>query len=245
MNCAAFVQARLGSSRLPRKVLAPLAGKASLVRIVERVQSVPSIDTVVVVVPDGPADEPLRAFCEVEGLQFHVGSELDVLDRFHSALARWPVGVVVRITGDCPLVDPEIVERVIDLRRETRADHAAVATGALPPAPGLRRFPDGLDAEVIAAEALVTAWKESTDPFEREHVTPFIWRRPDRFTLARLEADQDLGGERWTVDHPEDLAFVAAVYDRFAPAGVFGYEDVLELLDREPDLRRINESCAT
>jgi spore coat polysaccharide biosynthesis protein SpsF len=242
MRTGAFVQARLGSTRLPGKVLAQLAGKTVIERIVERLGEVSELDTTIVVVPDTEADAPLRELCEARGIVCFAGSEHDVLDRFQQALRRHPVQRVLRITADCPLVDPGVISALLALHRETHADHAAVATGALPPAPGFRRFPDGLDAEVMSADALRTAWEHADDPFEREHVTPFLWLRPERFRLVRLEAEVDLGDERWTIDHPEDLLFAQAVYERLAPRGSFGYRDVLELLDDEPALRELNAS---
>jgi spore coat polysaccharide biosynthesis protein SpsF len=236
----AFVQARLRSTRLPGKVLEPLAGKSVLEWIVDRLATVPELEGTVVVVPDTAKDEPLRRLCAGRGIPCVAGSEHDVLDRFHAALAVHPARRILRITADCPLVDAGVVSRLLALHAEAGADHAAVVTGALPPAPGLRRFPDGLDAEVLTSESLETAWAEAEDPYEREHVTPFVWRRPERFRLVRLEAEEDLGDERWTIDHPEDLAFVRAVYERLAPSGTFDYRDVLALLDREPSLRRLN-----
>jgi spore coat polysaccharide biosynthesis protein SpsF len=225
---------------LPGKVLAPLAGVPALLRIVERLGLASSLDAVVVVVPDGPVDEPLRGLCDAHGIDWHAGSERDVLDRFHGALERFAprAELVVRITADCPFVDPAIIDRLVALHRRRAVDYSSVATGALPRSSGLRRYPDGLDAEAMTPDGLRVAWRDAEDPYEREHVTPFLYGRPDRFRLARLEAPDDRGAERWTVDYPEDLEFVQAVYERLGPR--MAYDDILDLLDREPELRRIN-----
>jgi spore coat polysaccharide biosynthesis protein SpsF len=240
MTVLALVQARLGSTRLPDKVLEPLAGEPVLVRIVERVRRASRIDAVAVVLPDGPRDEPLRELCRERAIPWHAGSELDVLDRFHQAIGEQPTtpDVVVRITADCPLLDPAVLDALIDLHESSDASYTAVATGAHPAEPGIRRYPDGLDAEAIAVSALEDAWAEARASDEREHVTLFLYRRPQRFRLARLQAPADLGAERWTIDYPEDLEFVRAVYERLGPEASVG--DVLALLAREPALRALN-----
>ena len=231
----------MGSSRLPGKVLKPLAGRPALSWIVERLEAVESVDEIVVVTSQLPVDDPIASLCQAEGVPCVRGDEQDVLDRFHQALLERRPDRLVRITGDCPLIDPEVVADLLRLQsaREGLA-YAYVATGAIDAGRGYRRFPDGLDAEVLTADALQTAWREATDPYEREHVTPFIWRAPSRFPSATLECARDLGDERWTVDFPEDLEFVTAVYQQLG-ARPFGWRDVVSLLEREPDLRRLNE----
>lgn len=230
----------MGSTRRPGKVIEHLAGTPALVCIVERLERVSALDGIVVLVPESSENDVIRALCRERGIKCFSGSEEDVLDRFHAAAALYACTRIVRITADCPLVDPEVVGEVIELGQSGGADFASVVTGALPASPGLHRFPDGLDAEVVKSSVLEVAWREAEDPFEREHVTPFVWRRPERFTAVSLQAPSDLGDERWTVDHDDDLVFVRAVYDRLASAGPFGYRDVLGLLEREPELRALN-----
>jgi spore coat polysaccharide biosynthesis protein SpsF len=241
MSIQAFVQARLASTRLPGKSLAEIAGKPSLQWIVERVAGAPGIDAVAVLTSDTPADAPLREFCERIGVTCIVGSEDDVLRRFADGVRALEPDAVVRITADCPLVDPAVVGELVALYAQADGlDHCAVVTGAVAARPGLRRYPDGLDAEVIRASALLRAERDATDPFEREHVTPHIWRRPEEFRVATLQAPEDLGEERWTVDHPGDLEFVRAVFERLSAEPGFGVAEVLELLAREPSLRELN-----
>jgi spore coat polysaccharide biosynthesis protein SpsF len=241
MSTLGFVQARMSSTRLPGKVLEPLAGRPSIVWVLERVARTPGLDGVALLTSDEPADKPLRRTGSELGIPVIAGSREDVLDRFQLAAERLGAELVLRVTADCPLVDPAVLGELLALFRDTPAlDYAAVATGAMAPRPGLRRYPDGLDGEILSAATLASAWEESRDPYEREHVTPFVWRRPERFRLAVLNAPEDMGAERWTVDHAPDLAFVQAVYERLSGREPFGYRDVLELLAHEPALRELN-----
>lgn len=236
-----FVQARLGSTRLAGKSMAEISGRPALAWIVERVSRAPGIDGAAVLTTEDPGDEPIRALCRELGVPCVAGADEDVLDRFLKGVRELGPSHVVRVTADCPLVDPAVIGTLVALYRERLScDHAGVATGAMAARPGLRRYPDGLDAEMLSAETLELAGREASDPFEREHVSPFVWRRPERFDLAVLEAPEDWGEERWTVDHPADLEFVRAVYERLGGDGEFGVADVLELLRREPSLREIN-----
>jgi len=230
----------MGSTRLPGKVLEPLAGEPALARILTRVAQTPGLDGVAVLTSDRPADEPLRRLAAERGVSCVAGSEDDVLDRFHRGALELGAELIVRVTADCPLIDPDVLGELLVLRGAEEADHAAVATGAISADRGLRRYPDGLDGEVFSAAALRAAWEESRDRYEREHVTPFLWRRPERFKLAILQAPYDLGDERWTVDYPEDLDFVRAVYERLVDEPAFGWRDVCDLLAREPAIRDLN-----
>lgn len=244
MSVHAFVQARLGSTRLPGKSIAAIAGRPALVWIVERVARTPGVDHVAVLTSAAPGDAPLRALCAQHAITCMTGSEDDVLQRFADATRALGPDTVVRITADCPLVDPQVIGRLVALYNAgDELDHCAVATGAMAPAPGLRRYPDGLDAEVVRASTLLRAAASATDPYEREHVTPHIWRRPDEFRLGLLQAPQDWGEERWTVDHAADLQFVRAVYERVGDPALFGVRDVLAILDGEPELRAINAAA--
>lgn len=212
-----------------------------LARIVERVSRATGLDGVAVLTTDSDRDAPLRALCREIEVPVVAGSEHDVLDRFMVGVRELSPSYILRVTADCPLVDPEVLSRLIELFWETEGcAYAAVASGAMVARPGLRRYPDGLDAEIVSSETLQLAWNEALDPYEREHVTPFVWRRPERFRLATLQAPEDWGQERWTVDYPADLAFVRAVYARLEAVREFGLDDVRALLQREPALRAVN-----
>jgi spore coat polysaccharide biosynthesis protein SpsF len=234
----AIVQARMGSTRRPGKVLAPLAGRPLLALVLERTRRARGLDEVVVATTELERDDRIVELAEREGVRWARGSETDVLDRYHSAALAHGADVVVRITADCPLVDPALVDRLLELRAAERCDYAAIPTGD-PLRLGLRCFPDGLDAEAMTCGALDAAWREATDPADREHVTRYFKLRPERFAIGWLQAERDYGGERWTVDHPADLEFVQAVLDAL-DGTAFGYADVLAVLDRDPRLRALN-----
>lgn len=233
----------MGSTRLPGKVLEPLAGQPALVRIVQRLRTAPGVDEVAVLTSELAGDDVIAALCRAQGIRCVRGSEQDVLDRFHKASRQLGPARIVRITADCPLVDPEVVGRLLELAEgRPREAYASVATGAIGSEAGYCRFPDGLDAETFTAGMLEAAWQQARDPFEREHVTPFIWRRPERFDVVVLEAERDMGAERWTIDHAADLRLVRALYDRLQDdhGRPFGFREVLGVLEREPRLRRLN-----
>jgi spore coat polysaccharide biosynthesis protein SpsF len=228
-----IVQARMGSSRLPGKVLADVAGRPMLTRVLERAGAIPGADAVVLATTTEPRDERVAALAADLGVEVFRGSEADVLDRYHCAAQQAGADVVVRVTADCPLLDPRVSGAVLAAYRRGGVDYVSNAR--------VRRYPDGLDTEVFSAEALRSAWKEATLPSEREHVTPYIWKHPERFRLADLVGEPDHSHLRWTVDRPEDLEFVRAVYGRLDAGGrVFGMDDVLALLRREPGLLHLN-----
>ena len=239
MVALAFVQARMGSTRFPGKVLSPLDGRPSLLRIVDRLARVPALDGVAVLTSLAPGDDEIAALCQREAMTCIRGDEDDVLGRFQLAAEQLKPDLVVRVTADCPLIDPEVVADLIDLHASRpELAYAAVATGAIGAEAGFRRYPDGLDAEVFPAVLLEQASRAASDPYEREHVTPYIWRQPERFPQAILECERDLGTERWTVDHPADLELVRAVYERLSEP--FGWREVVAMLDSDPTLRSLN-----
>jgi spore coat polysaccharide biosynthesis protein SpsF len=232
---AALVQARMGSSRLPGKTLADIGGRPMLGRLVDRARLIPGVDQVVIATTDRPSDAAILRFAEAEGLPASAGSEQDVLDRVYRAATRFGVSVIVRVTPDCPMLDPEISGRMLAEFRhlDGRVDYVS---NVHPPT-----FPDGLDTEVFSLEALEIAWREARLPSDREHVTPFIWRQPERFRLANFAHAEDLSSQRWTVDTAADLAFARAIYDALGGTGrTFGMADVLRLLAANPKLRDLN-----
>lgn len=231
---AAVVQARMGSTRLPGKTLADVAGRPMLGRLVERAARIPGLQGVVIATTDRPADEAILTFAAREGLPAYAGSETDVLDRVYRAARRHGVSVVVRVTPDCPLLDPAVSGLVL-ARFLAAAGALDYVSNTQPPT-----FPDGLDTEVFGIEALARAWREAVLPSEREHVTPYLWKQPDRFRLASVTRSPDLSALRWTVDEPADLQFVRAVYARLGAGTPFGMDDVLALLAREPALATVN-----
>lgn len=223
MNLA-ILQARMSSSRLPGKVMAPVLGEPMIDRQVERLRRSNRIDELMVATSTEASDDPLAAYCEILGLEVFRGSLNDVLDRFRAALARRPrATTVIRLTADCPLADPELIDEVIDHHHEVGADYTSNTLGA-------RTYPHGLDAEVIRAGALIEAAERADEPYEREHVTPYIYRRPETFRLAGVARHQSLANLRWTVDVPADLVFVRDVYAKLYPLKpAFTTEDIVRL----------------
>jgi len=231
MNVVAVIQARMGSTRLPGKVLMDLAGKPVLRWVVERIGATPGVDRVVVATSSLAHDQPIADCCAAMGVPCVRGSEADVLDRFRAAAERFEAQGVVRITGDCPLIDPQVSGRVVALLRE--GQHAYVSN--VRP----RLYPRGLDTEAFTADALLAAAAEADQPHHREHVTPFLVEQPQRFPPGSVTPDADYSAHRWTLDTPEDFALLEALCARL-PAD-FGWRDVLSVVEADPALRAMNQ----
>ncbi|MBT0663929.1 glycosyltransferase family protein [Geobacter pelophilus] len=242
MATVAIIQARMGSTRLPGKVLKSVLGKPMLWHIVNRVRKAEGVDEVVVATSDLSADEQIRQFCSENGIPFFGGSETDVLDRFYRAAKEHNADPVLRITGDCPFADPVIIGKLIRMYREGNHDHIGVATGAGALYLEQGRFPDGLDAECFSFASLEKAWKEATHGSDREHVTPYIWRNKDIFRTGFLMCDcGDYSHFRWTVDNDADFALVTKIYETlYSDNHVFLMDDVITLLKERPDLSEMN-----
>lgn len=206
----AILQARMSSSRLPGKVLMPLAGAPMLVRQIERLSRSRRIDRIVVATSANPGDDVIEKCARREGIDCHRGPLDDVLARFLGALAAYPAETVVRLTADCPFADPDVIDETIAVFQESGADYASNT-------PPHRTFPKGLDVEVMTAAALRRAGELAAAPEEREHVTWGIYNRPEAFRIAYHSQPVDEGEVRWTVDRPDDYAFTAAVYDALYP----------------------------
>ena len=228
-----ILQVRLSSTRLPGKVLKPILGRPMLWRQLERLVLVRKIDQLLVATSDQPEDTQLGALCEEIGVACYFGDLNDVLDRFYQAARPLNPEHVVRLTGDCPLIDPGVVDSVIRHHLKGCYDYTS---NTIEPT-----FPDGLDVEVMSFGCLETAWQEATLPSEREHVTSFIWNQPRRFRIGSVKAEQDLSHLRWTVDEPEDFELITLIYEAlYRDNPQFGYRDVLKLLDRHPEYSDIN-----
>jgi len=245
MSILAIIQARLGSTRFPAKVLQPILGKPMLWHIVDRVRHVSSVEKVVVAVPNGPKDEPLRRFCQEQGILCFAGSELDVLDRFYQTARHHGGDPVLRITADCPLVDPVLIQDVILLYRSGNYDHVGVATGAGADRIRQGRFPDGLDGECFSFAALERSWREATDPRDREHVTRYMWNNRHLFRCGNLISKQPYPKVRLTVDHHDDFLLVTKIYESlYSPSRPFLLDEVMDFLKKNPELLEINRRVA-
>lgn len=232
MNVVAVVQARMGSTRLPGKVLKNMGGESVLARVVKRLRRSSLISEVVIATSASPGDAAVVREADRVGVRCFRGSERDVLDRFYQAARMFHAELVVRITSDCPLIDAEITDKAIRAFINDRPDYASNALE--------RTYPRGLDTEVISADALARAWREAKEPYEREHVTPFLYEHPELFSIVSVGNDVDYSSFRWTLDTLEDLEFIRAVYGRFDNRDDFSWRDVLALLEREPALRELN-----
>ena len=223
MNLA-ILQARMSSSRLPGKVLAPVLGMPMIGRQLERLARARRIDQLLVATSTDPSDDPLAAYVESLGLPVCRGSLSDVLDRFRQAADLFPgARAVIRLTADCPLTDPSLIDRVIDRHFDVDADWTSAGL--------VRTFPHGLDVEAIRPSALREAAERAVDPYEREHVTPYINRRPETYRLVSVTRTPSLAHLRWTVDLPADLAFVRGVYASLYPTDPAFTSDAIVALD--------------
>lgn len=232
----AIIQARMSSTRLPGKVLLDLAGEPMLARVVERTRRARSIERVIVATTVEPEDEPIVTLGRSRGWAVSRGSRDDVLDRYYQAAVTNGADPIVRITSDCPLIDPGVIDRVVG----QLTDGVDYASNINP----RRTFPRGLDVEVFTLAALSTAWRDATDSSSREHVTPFLYRHPERFHVALLESDRPAAADhRWSVDTPEDYELMQRIYGHFGN-DEFDWLDVLELLERHPDWVELNRHIA-
>jgi len=237
------VQARVGSSRLPGKVLLPVAGAPLLERLIERLRAAESSFSLVVATTTAVEDEPIRALCRKIDVDCMSGHPKDLLDRHYEAARLYHADAVCKVPSDCPLIDPGVLDRVL-LSFESAGGQCDFASNLHP-----ATYPDGNDVEVMTMEALSAAWREAWRPFEREHTTPFLWERPERFRLLNVayETGQNLSmSYRFTIDYPEDYAFVARVYDSLWREGrpVFRLGEILHLLREQPEIAAINAHLA-
>jgi len=230
-----IVQARLGSTRLPGKVLTDIHGQPMLWRVLQRVQAAETIEKVIVATTTKAEDEAILTFCREYEVGCFRGSEEDVLDRYYQAAHELGADVIVRITSDCPLIDPGIVDRTVRAFLREQPDYASNAV--------VRTYPRGLDTEAMTFAALERAWQEAKQSYQRVHVTPYLYENPERFRILSLIGEKDYSDYRWTVDTREDLEFVRAVYARLGDE-LFPWSAVIQLLEREPELAEMNRSVA-
>jgi spore coat polysaccharide biosynthesis protein SpsF len=248
----------MGSSRLPGKILADIAGGPMLQRVFMRTSRSASVTQTIFATTTDPTDDPVAEYCDFSGIPFTRGNLFDVLDRCYQTAKGAKADVVVRITADCPVIDPGLIDDVV---RTVTSDQSSVdskqfdfACNRLPP-PFQRTYPIGLDVEVCTFAAMEKAWSESTETFHREHVMPYLYEgvklitdnrslqtgtSPRGFKIALLHHTTDFGDYRWTVDTPEDLEFMRQIYSRFDGRDDFTWREVLDLVHDNPELMKIN-----
>lgn len=237
MVCA-IIQARMSSNRLPGKVLRKINGKPMLELMIERVLQAQTLDKVIVVTSLDKSDNEIEIFCQQAGFDCYRGSLDDVLDRYYGAANEYKVSTVVRLTGDCPLIDPKMIDDVVNFYKDSDSDYVA---NSAPPEGAT--VPDGMDVEVFSYESLAKAHKQAQKPSEREHVTFYFWHNPDLFKCKRFDLDRDLSMYRLTVDYKEDFELVGEIYQNlYKNDAIFSLSDIIELLNNNENLRQINEN---
>jgi spore coat polysaccharide biosynthesis protein SpsF len=230
----AVLQARVSSTRLPGKVLKPILGVPMIIRQIERVKRAKLIDKLVIATSIDKSDDQLADLCRDYQLDCFRGSLDDVLDRFYQAALKYNPEQVVRLTGDCPLTDPEVIDKVIELHLKGNYDYTSNVFEL--------SYPDGLDVEVVRFVCLERAWKEAKLMSQREHVTIFIHQQPQLFKIGCVKNQKDLSNLRWTVDEPEDLILITRIYEHFYKTNSkFATDDILQFIDKNPLLQNINQ----
>jgi spore coat polysaccharide biosynthesis protein SpsF len=258
LRVVAIIQGRMSSSRLPGKILADIAGQPMLARVFMRTSRAVTVTETIFATTTDASDDPVAEYCDWSGIPVRRGSLYDVLERYYRFAKEAKADVVVRITADCPVIDPALIDDVVNA---VISDQSSVISGQfdfaanrLPP-PWGRTYPIGLDTEACTFAALERAWKEAKEPQQREHVMPYFYEdielttvnrqlqtgiSPRGFKVALLHHTTDFGDYRWTVDTPEDLEFMRQVYSRFDGRNDFTWKEVLDLVHNEPDLMKIN-----
>ncbi|MCA9048192.1 MAG: glycosyltransferase family protein [Planctomycetaceae bacterium] len=230
----AIIQARLGSSRLPGKVLLDICGQPMIARVINRVRMATTADDVVIATSTDHADDPLVAMCHRYDWPCYRGSLSDVLDRFYRTADAYDADYVIRVSADCPLIDPDVTDRVARTVIDS-AGRCEYAANMLPP----RTFPRGVDVEAFTMAALRRTWQDARDESCREHVTPWIYRNPDRFHIVPVTNDTDESDHRWTVDTPEDLEMVRTIFRHFRNRE-FRWKEVAAACRQHPEWVRLN-----
>jgi len=247
----AIIQGRMSSSRLPGKILADIAGQPMLQRVFIRTSRAATVSETIFATTTDSSDDPVEEYCDFSGIPFTRGSLYDVLDRYYQTAKGSKADVVVRITADCPVIDPTLIDDCVNTLLDGEYDFVC---NRLPP-PWHRTYPIGLDTEACTFKVLAQAWKEAKEPQHREHAMPYFYEgveltresrtietgmSPRGFKVALLHHTTDFGDYRWTVDTPEDLEFMRQVYSRFDGRDDFSWKDVLDLVHNEPQLMEIN-----
>jgi len=242
LNIVTVIQARIGSSRLPGKVILPLADKPLLIRMYERVASSEYAGKIVVAITEDPEDNELFQLCKQNNIEVFRGNTFDLLDRHYQVAKKNNAYTVIKIPSDCPLIDPKIIDKVIlyYINNKERFDFVS----NLHPS----SYPDGNDVEIMSFKALEDAWINANKDFEREHTTPYIWENPDKFRIGNVLWKKNVDysmTHRFTIDYKEDYEFIKKVYDElYYDNNSFGLDEILNLLELKPEIKKINQMYA-
>ncbi len=235
MNCA-ILQARMSSTRLPGKVLHLIDGKPMLDYMLERVQAAQQIDKLVVATSNDDSDDPIMTLCQSLDIDCYRGDLHDVLDRYYQVAKQYDADVIIRLTGDCPLIDPAMVDTLVTNFLNGDYDYYA---NTIPPK---WTVPEGMDVEVFSFSALEKAWYQATEKSDREHVTFLFWQNPELFRVGQFHLERDLSEYRLTVDYPSDLDVVKVVFSNLYPANPhFSMNDIVEFLKQNPEVSALNK----
>ncbi|WKA47114.1 glycosyltransferase family protein [Geobacillus zalihae] len=235
MKVAAIIQARMGSTRFPGKVLKKVLGKTLLEYQIERVKRAKTIDEIIIATTTKESDDPIVQLCQQLSIPYYRGSEEDVLSRYYEAATEFGVDVVVRLTSDCPIIDPNVIDKVVEhyLENKDRYDYVSNTL--------TRTYPRGLDTEVMSYEVLKKAHDEAKELIYREHVTAYIYHHPDQFRLCNVSNEKDESKHRWTVDTEEDFLLIKNILETLYPLNpLFTLEDVIQILRDKPEWVEIN-----
>lgn len=235
MKVAAIIQARMGSTRLPGKVLKKVLGKTLLEYQIERVKRAKAIDEIIIATTTKESDDPIVQLCQQLSIPYYRGSEEDVLSRYYEAATKFNVDVVVRLTSDCPIIDPNVIDKVVEhyLENKDRYDYVSNTL--------TRTYPRGLDTEVMSYEVLKRVHEEAKELVYREHVTAYIYHHPDQFRLCNVSNEKDESKHRWTVDTEEDFLLIKNILETLYPLNpLFTLEDIIQILRDKPEWVEIN-----
>ncbi len=235
-SVVAIIQARMGSSRLPGKVLQDICGKPMILREVIRARRAQSLGQVILATTTDTEDDPVAEVCRTYGIPCYRGDPLDVLDRYYQAAKLFGADTIVRLTGDCPVIDPREIDRTVFAFFERGADFTA---NRLPP-PWKRTTPIGMDTEVVSFACLERVWREADAKYAREHVMPYFYEEDGRFNVFLVEHEPDLSNYRLTVDTPEDLKLIREIYNYFDGTDEFSLGEMIALIKTRPELIAIN-----
>ncbi len=238
-KCTAIVQARTGSSRLPGKIFKDLCGSPILWHVWNRLSHAKLIDKIVIATTTLPEDNKVEEFCRINQILFYRGSSHDVLSRYYEAAKKFDADIIIRVTSDCPVIDPTIIDLIVgkflDNNKKEQLDYMSNSV--------VRTFPRGLDAEIFTFEALEKAYRETKENYEREHVTPYLYQHPEIFNIQNFSNEKDYSFHRWTVDTEEDFKLIEEIYtELYNPMKIFLFNDILKLFDRRPELLSINQN---
>jgi spore coat polysaccharide biosynthesis protein SpsF len=242
LNIVTVIQSRMDSTRLPGKVMMPLAGKPLLYRMYERVAASELIGKIIIAATEEEKDIPIIQLCKENKIDYYRGHSTDLLDRHYQAAKFFDADVVVKIPSDCPLIDPNIIDKVIKYYIDNHHNYDFVSN-LHPPS-----YPDGNDVEIMTMQTLEDAWKNAKLPLEREHTTPYFWENPEKFRIGNIVWETGLDfsmTHRFTIDYQEDYDFIKTVYDElYSESKIFVLDDIINLLTGTPDIRKLNKKYA-